>query len=128
MSKNIASAMGEKLEGLMIDEAAKFVKGNSAAAQKLGESVVRLIFSQEFEAAMGPGIVEVLDGASLEFRTAVSEVNLARTLRFQLISKAEEENAELVAQVRASAVNTMVNIAKGLVGIVGGFSAGIIKG
>lgn len=125
-----AAVMGEQLAGMLRDQAAKFVKDNTGpngAGQKLGESVVRAIFAQEFEAAF-PGIPEVDENVGLEILAAVEEVNAARSELFHLVSVAEKEHAELVAAVRASAVNTMVNIAKGLVGIVGGFSAGIIKG
>lgn len=132
MSKNTTTAavMGEQLAGMLRDEAAKFVKsqsGPNGAGQKLGEAVVRAIFAQEFEASF-PGIPDVGEGVGLEILAAVEEVNAARSEIFQLVAKAEKEHAELVAAVRASAVNTLVNIAKGLVGIVGGFSAGIIKG
>lgn len=119
---NTAGALGKQLEGLLRSEAEKFVKGNIGTAQKLGESVVRAILSQEFEAAL-PGIPDTGDDTDLEIRAAKEEVNAVRSEIFQMVAKAEKEHAELVAQVRANAVNVVASIARTVIGLVGGFAA-----
>lgn len=127
MAKASFEELGTKMKGVLSAEAASFVKDNTKAVAKLGEDAVRAIFQQEVIAAL-PGVLNISDGARLEL-IAAAEAGLAeRSAAFQLIAKAEAENAELVRQVRQNAVNVAGNVAKGIASVVGGFALKLLLG
>lgn len=126
MSKTL-DAMGLQLSTLLRKEASAFLKDNAAAVSELGEEAVRAIFAQEVS-ALFPATIDTPADASFEMRLAIEENNAVRSEVFQLVAKAEKENAELVKKVRGSAVNVAANLAKSIAGVVLGLGAKLVMG
>lgn len=118
-AKNL-EVLGVQLQTLMQDAASKFIKENKDDAAKLGEDVVRAIFAQQFIATM-PALMKLPDNASVEMRIAHEENNAARTEVFQIIAKAEREDAARVARIRGNASSAVGKIAGTALSLVSGF-------
>lgn len=119
--------LGIKLKDLLASEAAAFVKDNTKAVAKLGEDAVRAIFQQEVVASL-PGILPVSDDARLELIVEAQTLLAQRAALSQLVAKAEAENAELVRQVRANAVNVAGKVAGSAMSLLGGFALKFLLG
>jgi len=125
--KDPAEVLGSQLQSMMQDAASKFVKDNATDVAKLGEDVVRAIFAQQFMATM-PAIMKLPENASVEMRIALEENNAIRTEIFQVIAKAEREDAARVARVRGNASSIVGKIAGGTITALAGFLGKAIIG
>lgn len=125
--KDPAELLGSQLQSMMQDAASKFVKDNATDVAKLGEDVVRAIFAQQFMATM-PAIMKLPENASVEMRIALEENNAIRTEIFQVIAKAEREDAARVARVRGNASSIVGKIAGGTITALAGFLGKAIIG
>lgn len=110
---------------LLAREAASFVKSNQDDATALGEDVVKAILAVCVRDHM-PVITPA--GETLESVMLREELLQARSVAFQLIEKAERENAERVARVRANAVGVAGKIAASAASLLAGVAVKVLLG
>ena len=102
-------------------ESMKFIKTNASDVSLLGENVVKAILKDELKTSL-PVIPALETTASLEEIVLREEILQERSEVFQLIAKAEKENAEAVQRVRNSAITTVAKIVGIAVQVVTGIA------
>ena len=102
-------------------ESMKFIKTNASDVSLLGENVVKAILKDELKTSL-PVIPALETTASLEEIVLREEIHQERSEVFQLIAKAEKENAEAVQRVRNSAITTVAKIVGIAVQVVTGIA------
>jgi len=114
-------------EDMLIKEGAGFIKNNAPDVEALGEDVVLAILAQQVEATI-PTIIKLTTDASMAMIAESSSVNASRDRGFQLVAKAERENAARVARIRGNASVVAAGIARNVIGLAAGFAFKTLTG
>ena len=122
------SVLGNTFKDLLKKEAANFIQGNVADVAALGEDLVTQILTYQTLAAVAPQIPPAVEGESVDIIALREEILLARSQLFQLIEKANAENAVRIARVRSNAISVAGKIASTAATVLGGVAVKVLLG